>query len=360
MSPVVFFWFVLGLVALVAGAEFLVRGASGLARAMGISSLVVGLTVVSFGTSAPELSISLLSLLQGQADLSVGNVVGSNIANILLILGSATLVAPLVVSAQLIRLDVPIMILASLVVFFMSLNGSLGRGEGIFLLAGLVIYTVTLIRLQKERPHGRDGKWKEREAERRPSRVLQRIAMIAVGLVLLIKGAGWLVDSATVFARSMGVSDLVIGLTVVAGGTSLPELATSLTAVFRGERDIAIGNVVGSCILNLLLVLGAASVVAPNGLNLSPAVISFDMPIMVAASLACLPIFFTDRMIARWEGVLFLSYYVAYTVYLILRSAQHDQLPLFNSVMQVYVIPLTVVTLLVLTVRAIKRQRVVK
>ena len=156
------------------------------------------------------------------------------------------------------------------------------------------------------------------------------------------------------------MSDLVIGLTVVAGGTSLPELATSLIAAFRGERDIAIGNVVGSCILNLLLVLGTASVVAPDGLHFSPAVISFDMPIMIAASLACLPIFFTDRMIASWEGVLFLSYYVAYTVYLILRSAQHDKLPLFNSVMQVYVIPLTVVTLLVLTVRAIKRQRAVK
>ncbi len=360
MSPVVLFWFVLGLVALVVGAELLVRGASGLARAMGISSLVVGLTVVSFGTSAPELSISLLSLLQGQADLSVGNVVGSNIANILLILGSAALIAPLVVSAQLIRLDVPIMIVASMVVFFMSLNGSLGRGEGFVLFAGLVVYTVTLIKLQKDRPRARDKQWKEREEERKPKRVLTRIVMIVVGLALLVKGAGWLVSSATVFARSMGVSDLVIGLTVVAGGTSLPELATSLIAAFRGERDIAIGNVVGSCILNLLLVLGAACVVAPDGLHFSPAVISFDMPIMIAASVACLPILFTDHMIARWEGLLFISYYVAYTVFLVLRGSHHDSLPLFSSVMQVYVIPLTVVTLLVLTVRAIKRQRVVK
>ena len=159
------------------------------------------------------------------------------------------------------------------------------------------------------------------------------------------------------FARWMGVSELVIGLTVVAGGTSLPELATSLMAAIRGERDLAIGNVVGSCILNLLMVLGTASLVAPNGIELNPALLSFDIPVMIAVSVACLPILFTDHLVARWEGALFLLYYVAYTGYLILRASHHDALPIFSGIMWAFVIPLTVITLAVLTMRAWKKQR---
>ncbi len=354
MSYDILFRFVLGLAALVAGADILVRGASQLARSLGVSSLVIGLTVVAFGTSAPELFISVLSLLKGQADLSVGNVVGSNIANILLILGSSALLAPLVVSAQLVRLDVPIMIGASFLVFLLSLNGKLGRWDGAVLVIVLVVYTLSLIRLQKRQIDSEDGDQRTVTVTGSPLKAILQVAMILGGLALLVWGAGWLVDAAAIIARALGVSELVIGLTVVAGGTSLPELATSLIATFRGARDIAIGNVVGSCILNLLMVLGIAGLVAPNGIELNPAVISFDMPVMIAVSVACLPIFFTDHLIARWEGALFLGYYVAYTVFLILQASRHAALPLFSNVMMAFVIPLTVITLLVLSIRALK------
>ena len=352
MSIGVFFWFLLGLAALVVGADLLVRGAAGLARSLGVSSLVIGLTVVAFGTSAPELSISVLSLLKGQADLSVGNVVGSNIANILLILGSSALLTPLIVSARLVRLDVPIMVGASLLVYVLSLDGMLGRWEGLVLIASLLAYTGITIGL-----HKKEGGSEERDVPGGSFGALLQVVMMIAGLSLLVLGAGWLVDAATTLARALGVSDLVIGLTVVAGGTSLPELATSLLAVLRGARDIAIGNVVGSCILNLLMVLGIASFIAPGGIELNPAVLSFDMPVMIAVSLACLPIFFTDHLIARWEGALFLSYYVAYTLYLILSASQHDSLPLYSNVMMAFVIPLTAVTLVVLTIRAWKQRR---
>jgi len=322
-----------------------------------VSSLVIGLTVVAFGTSAPELSISVLSLLKGQADLSVGNVVGSNIANILLILGSSALVAPLVVSAQLVRLHVPIMIGASFLVFLLSLNGKLGRWDGAVLVTALVLYTVSLMRLQKRQVDSEDGDKPAVTVTRSPLKALIQVAMILGGLTLLVLGAGWLVDAAVIIARSLDISELVIGLTVVAGGTSLPEFATSLIAAFRGARDIAIGNVVGSCILNLLMVLGIAGLIAPNGIELNPAVVSFDMPVMIAISVACLPIFFTDHLIARWEGGLFFGYYVVYTVFIILQASQHDALPVFSNVMMAFVIPLTVITLLVLSIRALKIRR---
>ena len=354
MNYDIFLWFALGLAALGGGADILVRGAARLARSLGVSSLVIGLTIVAFGTSAPELFISVLSLLKGQADISVGNVVGSNIANILLILGSSALVAPLVVSGQLVRLDVPIMIGASFLVFLLSLNGKLGRWEGAFLITALVLYTVILMHLQKRQADSEDGDKPKVNVTRNPLKALIQVAMIVAGLALLIWGAERLVDAATNIARSLGISELVIGLTIVAGGTSLPEFATSLIAALRGARDIAIGNVVGSCILNLLMVLGAAGLVAPDGIEFNPAIISFDIPVMMAVSVACLPIFFSDHLIARWEGALFLSYYVVYMVFLILRASRHDALPVFSTVMMAFVIPLTVITLLVLSIRALK------
>jgi cation:H+ antiporter len=351
------FWFALGLVTLVVGAEILVRGASGLARTLGISALVVGLTVVSFGTSAPELFISVLSLLRGQADLSIGNVVGSNIANILLILGTSALIAPLVVSSQLVRLDVPIMIGASFLVFGLTLDGSLNLWNGACLLVGLCVYITVLIRHERKAANTeQQDATKKASAVRSGPKILLQLSMTVVGLILLIYGAGWLVEAATAIANSMGVSELVIGLTVVAGGTSLPELATSLLAAIRGERDIAIGNVVGSCILNLLLVLGVAGIIAPQAIELNPAVLSFDLPVMIAASIACLPIFFTEHRIARWEGALFLCYYIAYTVYLIV-SAQNDMQPIFSYLILGYVLPLTLLTLMVLAARARKLKR---
>ena len=175
--------------------------------------------------------------------------------------------------------------------------------------------------------------------------------------MLLLAGARWLVESAVAMATALGVSEVIIGLTVVALGTSLPEVATSVLATLRGERDIAVGNVVGSNVFNLTLILGAGSAAAPGGLSVAPAVLAFDMPIMVAATLACLPVFFTGYCIARWEGFLFLGYYAAYTLYLVLAASSHDALDEFSSVMAYFVVPLTVLTLVLLAVRAWRARR---
>ncbi len=317
-----------------------------------MSPLVAGLTVVAFGTSSPELAVSIGAALGGSTDLAMGNVAGSNIFNVLLILGLSAVVVPLTVSRQLVRLDVPLMVAASAGVWLLALDGRISGVDGALLLLVLAAYVGTLIRLARRRggsPAASDG----RGPRSRPWPLL--VGMIVAGLAALVLGSRWLVAGAAVLARLAGVSELVIGLTVVAAGTSLPEVATSLLAAFRGERDIAVGNVVGSNIFNLLGVLGAAAVVAPGGVGVGRAAAGFDLPVMVATAVACLPIFFTGHRIDRWEGALFLIYYVAYVGYLLLDARQHDLLPLFSAVMMAFVVPLTVVTLAVLAVRAARR-----
>ncbi len=345
--------FVLGLVALVVGAELLVRGASRLAVSFGVSPLVVGLTVVAFGTSAPEMAVSVGSALAGNADLALGNVVGSNICNVLLILGIAALITPLLVNEQIIRQEIPIMIGASALLVVMALDGNIGLVESIALFALVIIYTVFLV-VQSRRA----SKAVQDEFETEiPTSTWDRhwavqVALIAVGLVLLVVGAGWLVDAAVAFARAFGVSDLVIGLTVVAVGTSMPEIATSIIAAIRGQRDIAVGNVVGSNVFNILAVLGAAGIASGAGLPVSEAARNFDLWVMLAVAFACLPIMITGREIARWEGGVFLAYYVAYTAWLVLQAQQHDSVQAFSGVMLGYVLPLTVITIVVSIVRS--------
>lgn len=340
--------FVLGLVVLVVGAEVMVRGASRLASAFGVSSLVIGLTVVAFGTSAPELAVSVQSALTGQANLALGNVIGSNIANILLILGIAALTAPLVVASQLVRFDVPLMIGASILVYLMGLDGRLNRWDGLILFLGVVSYTTWLIHQSKREQKSVHEDYDDEYGEGKESgwyEVLLNLGLVAGGLVMLVLGSQWLVDSAVTMARWWGVSELVIGLTVVAVGTSLPEIATSVMAVFRGERDIAVGNAIGSNIFNLLSVLGVASLVAPLGIAVAPGVLAFDLPVMIAIAIACLPIFYTGNLVARWEGGLFLAYYIAYVIYVVFDSAGHDALPLYSSTMLLFVVPMTMLGL---------------
>ncbi|MDP1890992.1 MAG: calcium/sodium antiporter [Gemmatimonadaceae bacterium] len=352
--------FLLGLVLLVVGAELLVRGASRLALSFGISPLVVGLTVVAFGTSAPELAVSVQSAYSGQADIAMGNVVGSNILNVLFILGLSALIVPLIVNVQLVRQEVPIMIGVSLLLFVLSLDGTVSRGDGALFLVLLTGYTVFLIR--QSRSAGRAAApARPAETGEPPSSAWDRhwsvqLALIIVGLLLLVQGSNWLVDAAVTVARHLGVSELVVGLTIVAAGTSLPEVATSVMASIRGERDIAVGNIVGSNIFNILAVLGVSSVLAPHGLRVSPAMLHFDMWVMIAAALACLPVFFSGYLIARWEGAMFLAYYVAYTAYLILASTQHDALPNVRLAMVAVVMPMTVITLAVVSARAWRQQ----
>jgi cation:H+ antiporter len=368
--------FAVGLGLLLVGGELLVRGASALATAAGISPLVVGLTVVAFGTSAPELAVSVRAAVAGQGEIATGNVIGSNICNVLLILGISAVVCPLTVAAQLVRLDVPIMILAALAMLVASRDGVVSRAEGGMLLLGLVGYTTFLIHASRRESRQFKAQAIAQAEEkmvveasaaadpaaqtalaavrRKPGWLLQ-FALVVGGLACLVIGARWLVGGAVAFATMMGVSELVVGLTVVAVGTSLPEIATSIIASLRGLRDIAVGNIVGSNIFNVLGILGAAAVAAP--VPVPPAARAFDLPVMVAVSIACLPIFFIGFRIARWEGAMFLAYYLAYTAYLIMATARHAALPMFGRVMLYYVIPLTAVTLGVLTVRTFRAPR---
>ncbi len=359
MDSYPYFLLLVGLVLLVGGAEFFVRGASKLAAMIGVSPLVIGLTVVAYGTSLPELAVSMQSSLNSLANISLGNVVGSNIANILLILGLSALVAPLVVAQQMVRLDVPIMIGVSALTLGLAWNGVIGRAEGLLLFAGIVFYTAFLI-IQSRRETAAVAR--EYEAEygeappANPSSWLVIALQVLGGLGVLILGSRFLVDAAVTLAEVLGVSDLVIGLTIVAVGTSLPELATSVVASFRGERDIAVGNVVGSNIFNLLMVLGLSAALSPGGMPVAAAALQFDIPVMIGVAVACLPIFLTGR-IERWGGVLFLGYYAAYVAYLALRAANHVQTALFGRVVLEIALPVTAVWLVWVGFRAWRGRR---
>jgi cation:H+ antiporter len=345
--------FVGGLIALVAGAELLVRGAGKLAMSFGISPLVVGLTVVAFGTSSPEMAVSTGAAMSGKVDIAIGNVVGSNIFNVLFILGLSAMITPLLVNVQIIRQEVPVMIGAALLLVAFGLDGRIAFFEAAILFGLLLAYVVFLV-VQSRRASKADSAAAVDEIDMSSTwdrHWSVQAGLIVGGLALLVLGSGWLVDAATTFARSMGVSDLVIGLTIVAAGTSMPEVATSVMAAIRKQRDIAIGNVIGSNIFNTLGCVGLAGLVAPDGLPLAQAMLNFDLWVMLAVTFACLPVFLTGREIARWEGGVFLLYYVAYTAYLILASQQHARLEALSSVMLGFVIPLTIVTLVVTSAR---------
>ncbi len=355
MSTQTLLLFIAGFGLLVGGAELLVRGASRLAVAVGISPLVVGITVVAYGTSAPELAVAIHSMYANppQPDLAIGNVVGSNISNVLLVLGIAALASPLLVHRQLVRSTVPFMILVSVVVWLMSLDGRITRPEGALLFAGAIVYSLFSVvtsrrSVARERALDSDS---ETPKSRGIGHLVLQLIWIVGGLFLLVVGARWLVDGATEVARLLHVSELIIGLTIVAIGTSLPEIATSLIASLRRHGDIAVGNVVGSNIFNLLLVLGFAAVIAPVPIHVKTAAIRFDIPIMTAVALACWPIFYTNWRIDRWEGAFFLAYYVAYAVFLFLKATDHDSLQQYDTAMQYFVVPITVLVLVVLAVK---------
>ena len=340
--------FLLGLAALVAGAELLVRGASRLALSLGVSPLVVGLTIVAFGTSSPEIAVSVGAALNGSTDLAIGNVVGSNIFNVLFILGASALITPLVVHSQLVRQEVPIMIGASAVLLVMVLDGALGRYEALLLVTLAVFYTTYLIvQSRREAATAREGTMADSSGalSRWDAKPAVQVALIVAGLVLLVAGSNWLVDASVAFAQALGVSDVVIGLTIVAAGTSMPEVATSLMAALRGERDIAVGNVVGSNTFNVLGCLGLAGAVAPAGLPVPPSVLNFDLWVMIAVALTCIPVFASGREIARWEGGVLFAYYLAYAAYLVLDASGHDTLEEYSTAMLSFVIPLTIVAI---------------
>ena len=348
---------VFGLTLLIIGGELLVRGASKLAAALKVSPLVIGLTVVAFGTSSPELAVSIRSAISAQSDIALGNVVGSNIFNVLFILGISALIVPLVVSSCLIRRDVPIMILSSLTLLLFGVDGRISRVDGLMLFSALIAYTYWCIRQsRREAPEVKVELAKGTpQLKSKPSLFVNHVGLVVLGLVFLSIGSHFLVKSSVFVATRLGISELVIGLTIIAAGTSLPEVVTSVTAALRGQRDIAVGNVVGSNIFNILGVLGLASLLSSNGVIVSSSVLRFDIPIVIATAIACLPIFFTGCLITRWEGGVFLGYYIAYTTYLVLDITHSAITRKFTIIMVAFVIPLTVTTLLISIGRSLRK-----
>jgi cation:H+ antiporter len=352
VSVLTFVLLAVGFLALIAGGEVLVRGASGLARSLGLSPLVIGLTVVSFATSAPELAVTLDASLSGRPGLAVGNVVGSNIVNVLLVLGFSALFLPLAVRSAVTKRDVPIMIALSVLLLVLTLDGSVSQLDGLVLVLLLLAYVAYSVRAGR-RHYKEDRAGAESGADegaKPPHRPWVDAVLVLAGVALLVVGARSLVTSATDIASVLGLSELIIGLTVVAIGTSLPELATSVIAAARGERELAVGNVVGSNIFNIGAVMGIVATASPGGVPVEPSAVNFDLPVMVAVAVALLPIAFTGYGIARWEGGLFVAYYAAYTLFLLLDATTHDALPEYSALMLTFVVPLTALTLMLLAV----------
>lgn len=331
-----------GLVMLVIGADLLVKGAARLAGTFGIPAVVIGLTVVAFGTSAPELAVSVKAAYSGQAELAIANVVGSNTFNILFILGVAALVSPLVVSRQLIRQDVPIMLGVSILAVLVTMDGTINKLEAGLFVLGLLAYTVFLFFQGKKK--GTDTGDEEVEAMlKNQVPAWKNILLVVGGLILLVWGARWLVSSAIEIATMFGVNEAVIGLTIVAAGTSLPEVMTSVVATYRGERDIAVGNVVGSNIFNILCVLGLSGLVSPMPLVAGEQLAQIDIPVMVGTAALCVPLFFVGATLTRFEGALFLTLYVAYVWYLIAVALGHGYLTMLQTVILFGLMPVVVI-----------------
>ncbi len=302
--------------------------------------------------------MSIQTALANQPDLMIGNVVGSNTFNVLFILGVSALITPLVVAQQLIRWDVPLMIGLSVLVLVFVQDFMLSRTENIILVLGLIAYVIFTVYLSRRESQAVKAEYEEAfGASSATARTWPvDLLLIVGGLGALALGSRWLVDSAVAFAEALGVSELVIGLTIVAAGTSMPEVATSVIASIRGERDIAVGNVVGSNIFNILGVLGIGGLFASGGVAVSETAVAVDIPVMLAVAAICLPLFFTGSRISRWEGILLLGYYVAYTVYLIMSATGNVRLSVFADAMLYVVIPATLLVVGVTVVRSLRQR----
>lgn len=353
------FLFIAGLIVLIVGADLLVRGASRLAAAFGVSPLVIGLTIVAIGTASPEIAVSLRAAVNGQGDLTLGNVLGSNIFNILFILGITAVFAPIVIAEQLIRKDAPILLGVSLLAFGLAFDGNMGLFDGIILLSCVAGYTFFAIRQSRLESSEVQNEYAQEFAEKESRTLdnrLTNISFILAGLSLLVLGSGWLVDSAVIVARILGVSELVIGLTIIAVGTSLPEVATSIIAVLKRESDIAVGNAVGSNIFNLLGVLGLGALIAPDGIPVTGRVLQFDFLVMVFVALVTLPIFYIDSRISRLEGALLFGYYISYITYVVLDAMNSSALPAVTLFI-IFFTPITFIALMVAAVRLSRSRR---
>ncbi len=300
----------LGLVLLTVGAEALVRGASALAKRLGISTLVVGMTVVAYGTSAPELAVSVIAVLRDSEGLAIGNVIGSNITNLGLVLGLAAMVQPLRAESSLLRREMPFMIAAAIMVPALGWDGQIDRGDGVVLLLGAVLFTSACF--SRARAEGRQARAENGALAVRTEGMAKEILLVLVGTAGLVAGGEVLVRGAITVAEQLGVDDRVIGLSIVALGTSMPELATSLVAARKGELDLAVGNVIGSNIFNVFFILGSAASV--RSMQVGEAALSLDVVIMVVLSLVMIPMIYTGERISRLEGGLLALAYGGFVV----------------------------------------------
>jgi cation:H+ antiporter len=311
----------LGVAVLAVGADVFVRGASGLAERFGISQFVIGLIVVGFGTSTPELAVNIGAAISGSTDIAVGNVVGSNIANIGIILGLAAVVSPLVVQLRMVKVELPLVIAISFGLWGLAAYGQILRWEGALMFLGFIGFLVFLLKTSKNEPVEVKAEYAEETKEAHPTKSIGVTALfIVAGLALLMLGADWCVDAAVSLAKMWGMSELAIGLTIVAVGTSLPELASSVAAAYRGNADIAIGNVLGSNIYNVLFILGITSMITPLPTT-GATLMWLDLPVMIAFALALVPMMLMGLKITRANGVLLLLGYAAYVGYLLHHSA---------------------------------------
>ncbi|WP_331694425.1 calcium/sodium antiporter [Pseudomonas sp. ZY71] len=340
-----------GLCLLIFGAELMVRAAVRLAARLHVRPLIIGLTIVALGSSAPQMAVSLQAALAHNPDIAVGSVVGSSIFNILVTLGLSALIIPLRVSRQLVRLDIPLMIGASLLVFVLAWNEEIGRFDGLLLLGALALYLGLLLRQSRHsaRPH-------TDRVETTQASWIGSSLMIIVGLAMLVFAGHLLLGAAVVVATDLGFSERVIGLTVVAVGTSLPELATSLIAALRGQRDIAVGNVIGANLFNLLGVLGLTALIAPTPLSVSPNALDFDLPVMLGVAALCLPVFYSGYRVTRAEGLLLLGLYLAYGLHVVSFTTGMPLAGKLERLMLFYVLPTLLTFLLFTSVRAWRRQ----
>ena len=340
-----------GLVLLILGAELMVRAAVRLAARLHVRPLIIGLTIVALGSSAPQMAVSLQATLAHNPDIAVGSVIGSSIFNILVTLGLSALIIPLRVSRQLVRLDIPLMIGASLLVFVLAWNEQISRFDGVLLLAALALYLGLLLRQSRHsaRPHS--------ELPQAPhASWFGSLLMIVFGLAMLVFAGHLLLGAAVAVATDLGFSERVIGLTVVAVGTSLPELATSLIAALRGQRDIAVGNVIGANLFNLLGVLGITALIAPTPLSVSPNALDFDLPVMLGVAALCLPVFYSGYRVTRAEGLLLLGLYAAYGLHVVSFTTGMPLAGKLEKLMLFYVLPTLLAFLLFTSIRAWRRQ----
>lgn len=323
-----------GALLLIFGAEVLVRGASGLAKLVGLSPLVIGLTVVAIGTSSPEIAVTIMSCLHGKTSMALGNVVGSNICNILLILGLCAAASPLIIRRSVMYFHGPVMAAATFLTVYLCFSDSrLSPADGCILILAFVGYLAFSVLKARRETLGLHQDTGENGNKSNGKHIFGRLLAIVLGLVCLVYGSDFVVDGASAIAKSLGMSELAIGLTIVAVGTSLPELATSLVGTFRGEREIAIGNVVGSNIANLLLILGSGCLVSGGmGIEVTGSVMSFDIPVMVAVTVICLPLFISHSLVSRSEGLLLLGGYGLYVLHTAWGALNPTVIPLLTKV----------------------------